>query len=166
MAWSTPPTFAAGATLTAAQLNILGGDLSVLGSAWTVDARASTVIWTANTSAPALGNGTLVSRYRLAGKTLDWEVLITMGSTTTFGTGQWKLVPPATPFTTGGEYAVGAIFDTSSGNRYAAYAIRNAGSFDLQVSLTAGALTSVDNSTPMAWGTGDKLAFLHTCEVV
>lgn len=168
MAWSsvTPPT--AGTPVSDITFGVpVATNMGILGNAWIDDTatRSAATIWTANTSNPTLGNGTLVSRYRLTGKTLDWEVLITMGSTTTFGSGQWKLVPPATPLTTGGEHPVGALLDTSSGNRYAVYAIRNSGSFDLQASVTAGPFNSIDASTPMAWNTGDQLSFRHTCEV-
>src|SRR4051794_35208318 len=76
----------------AAALQKLSGDLAVLGGAWTVDARASTAIWT-NASA-ALGNGTLVSRYRQVGKTINWEVVLTFGSTTNAGSGQFTFALP------------------------------------------------------------------------
>lgn len=164
MAWSTPPTFSAGATLGASQLNILSGDLNVLGGAWTSDARSAATIWTAATTNPVIGNGSLTSRYRSVGKTFDWEVRIVTGSTTTYGTGTWQLVPPFAPLLTGGEYPVGAVLDTSAPARFGLWAIKGS-VFSLQTSLTAGALSSVNSTTPMTWNTGDELTFLFTaCE--
>lgn len=60
--------------------------------AWT----AYTPAWTSAGTAPALGNGTLIGRYRKMGKILDFRLLLTLGTTSTLGTGAWFFSLPAT----------------------------------------------------------------------
>ena len=55
-----------------------------------------TPAWTTGGSAPSLGNGTLTGRYAQVGKTVHGAVALTMGSTTTFGTGAYFLSLPVT----------------------------------------------------------------------
>src|SRR5688572_29230550 len=54
--------------------------------------------WSASGTQPALGNGTLTGRYRRpTGSDLNIvEASLTMGSTTTFGTGAWFISTPVT----------------------------------------------------------------------
>lgn len=53
-------------------------------------------VWTAQTSDPALGNGTLEGRYMRLGHTIFFRVVLTIGSTTTFGSNFWKFTMPTT----------------------------------------------------------------------
>jgi hypothetical protein len=55
---------------------------------------AYTPTWTATGSNPAIGDGTIVGRFNVAGKVANLSVVITMGSTTTYGTGDWRLSIP------------------------------------------------------------------------
>ena len=65
-----------------------------------IDANAGTwqsytVSWTAATTNPSIGNGTLSGRYTQIGKTVIGSISLTMGSTTTYGTGAWSFsLPP------------------------------------------------------------------------
>lgn len=57
-----------------------------------------TPAWTSSGTAPALGNGSIQGKYYRVGKTVDFEVLLTPGSTTTFGTGVYSIsLPPGMP---------------------------------------------------------------------
>lgn len=62
-------------------------------SAWT----AYTPVWTATSVAPTLGNGTDAGAYRQTGKTIDFRISITFGTTTTFGSGNYRLGLPVSP---------------------------------------------------------------------
>jgi hypothetical protein len=53
-----------------------------------------TSVWSAVTTAPAIGNGTITGAYWLKGRTMSCRVILTVGSTTTFGTGAWQLSLP------------------------------------------------------------------------
>ena len=65
-------------------------------SAWTILNRDTDTPWTSFTPAwsavsvnPAIGNGSLVANWRRRGDSLECTYLITMGSTSTYGTGDW-----------------------------------------------------------------------------
>ena len=85
MAWSDAPTFTTGQVVTAAQLNTLGGDLNVIGQTW----PPYTPAWTAGTTNPAIGNGSLGASAMIAGKTVLYRIVLQPGSTTTFGAGTY-----------------------------------------------------------------------------
>ena len=167
MAWSTPPTFVTGTTLTAANLNVLGGDLNVLGSAWTDDTatRASTAIWT--TTGASIGNGTLVSRYRLTGKTLDWFVKILFGSTTSAGSTQFTFAYPGgvAPLNTGAPVLV-RYLDSSVPSTFMGMGALTASTVNLlNVSSAAGLMATTNSTAPMTWATSDECEFQLRVEV-
>lgn len=58
--------------------------------AWTT----YTPTWTGAGGNPAIGNGTLAGRYARIGRTIFFTIVVTMGSTTTYGTGAWSLTLP------------------------------------------------------------------------
>ncbi|MFJ3878075.1 hypothetical protein ACIPW5_11505 [Streptomyces sp. NPDC090077] len=70
------------------------------GSAWVApgDWVAYTPTWTATVN-PSLGNGTIVGRYSLIGKTCHVRINMIMGSTTTYGSGEYKYLLPFTAAT-------------------------------------------------------------------
>src|SRR5687768_15550898 len=59
--------------------------------------QSYTPVWTAASTQPAIGNGSLNGRYTRIGKTVIGWLNLTFGSTTTPGTGQWFFTPPVTP---------------------------------------------------------------------
>lgn len=59
--------------------------------AWT----AYTPSWTATTTNPAVGNGTLIGRYQKIGRQIVFHVNLTCGSTTTYGSGSYNFTMPA-----------------------------------------------------------------------
>lgn len=60
------------------------------GSAWT----PYTPTWTASTTNPTIGNGTLNGRYMRVGRVIHYVVNLVAGSTTTFGTGNYEIGLP------------------------------------------------------------------------
>jgi hypothetical protein len=57
--------------------------------------RSFTPIWTSSGTAPVLGNGTLTGRWRQVGDSAQVEIVLTLGSTSTIGTGLYTLsLPP------------------------------------------------------------------------
>jgi len=57
---------------------------------------AYTPTWTASGSAPAIGNGTLTGRYSRQGSSITATINLTLGSTSTLGTGDWRFGLPVT----------------------------------------------------------------------
>lgn len=121
-------------------------------------------VWTTAGTAPALGNGTLVGRYRQQGKSVTAEIKFTAGTTTTFGTGAWSFSTPsafqnaastntdyigkafandASVGTAG--YSLGVCFIASGGNQFQSYFGNTA-----VASITT-------NANPMTWANADRL---------
>ena len=66
---------------------------------------AYTPAWTAATTNPTLGNGTLVGRYIQVGKRVDFSISLTWGSTTTAGSGTYQFgLPVAARSTANGPF--------------------------------------------------------------
>lgn len=61
--------------------------------AWTT----YTPVWTASTTNPVLGNGTLTGAWVQFGKTVHFRATLTPGSTTTYGAGAYSISIPTTP---------------------------------------------------------------------
>ena len=82
--------------------------------AWT----AYTPTWTGNTTNPAIGNGTIVGAFAQIGKVVNFRILVTMGSTTTYGTGYYSFGLPTAALSgaTGSYSTVGSVvaLDNSS----------------------------------------------------
>lgn len=55
--------------------------------------KTYTPVW-AGTSNPSLGNGSIEGRYSQNGKTVDFSIVLTVGSTTTRGSGNWTFSLP------------------------------------------------------------------------
>jgi hypothetical protein len=92
----TPRTWAVGETVTAAYMNTeIRDQFNSMFAAYT----AYTPTWTAVTTNPSLGNGTLVGQYMKIGRIclITWQ--LTMGSTTTYGSGSWRMSLPFTAAT-------------------------------------------------------------------
>lgn len=132
--WTPDATFDIGAVATGRprDLNVsrnavFGGNVTVTGDfgvggnftptafvkAWT----AYTPAWTSTGTQPALGNGTIAGKFFTIGSMVMFEIVVTMGSTTTFGTGVYLFSLPAAAVTTvQGANVTGMINDSSTGN--------------------------------------------------
>ncbi|WP_418063947.1 hypothetical protein [Pimelobacter simplex] len=91
MAWTNPKTWLPNIALTASELNQQVRDnLKAIGDPWT----AYTPTWSASTTNPVLNNGTIAGRYIKPGNLLFFRINLTMGSSTTFGSGAYALTLP------------------------------------------------------------------------
>lgn len=117
-----------------------------------------TPAWTADTTDPTLGNGTLLGSYVLHGGLCTANVQLTIGSTTTFGTGRWRFsLPVAAAPAAEMAPALGAalVFDAGTNWRAGISKVVAAGAYmDATIDSTA---TPVDATTPMVWAAGDVL---------
>jgi len=83
----TPRTWVVGEVVTAALLNQEVRDqFNSMFAAWTT----FTSSWTSSGTAPAIGNGTINGRYMKFGRNILCEIHTTMGSTTTYGSGNYS----------------------------------------------------------------------------
>lgn len=147
------------------------------GGAWIVamyvnGAQAYTPVWTAATTAPSLNNGSVVGLYQQFGKSVQVYARLTIGSSTTFGSGQYRLsLPsvPGTPSTTTNHIIGGQYLDSSAGVYYPGQCQVAAGGF---VNMQMFSVTGTDIRTiniaptvPVAWGAGDIFYIFGMYEV-
>lgn len=88
-----PRTWVVGEVVSAAIMNQeIRDQFNSMFAAWTT----YTPTWTASTTSPVLGNGTLTGRYMKFGRTVICHINVTAGSTTTFGSGNYNWALPFT----------------------------------------------------------------------
>lgn len=145
--------FAAGQKLTAAALN------AAVGATWTVYSPT----WSAATTAPVIGNGSIYGGYVKIGKTITCRIAIKPGTTTTYGSGTWTFSLPEAaanvagtgvdPLWTGVVYA----FDAGTANRIGVATTRSGGT---NCTITNEGSSDTWRSTiPQTWANGDYLGF-------
>jgi len=146
---------------------ILAADVEELYDGW----DTYTPTWTASTN-PAIGNGAIAGRYKRQGSVVHFWISLLMGSTTTYGSGQWSIglppvtpVDPASPF---GDYTdIGrfSAIDTSAVLRYHGPTIRNTGSNVIMLTSASGAAVATMSSTvPFTWANTDRLTLKGSYE--
>lgn len=152
---TTPRTWVAGEVVTAAEMNTEIRDaLTGIQAAWST----YTPTWTAVTTNPVLGNGILAGRDLQVGKTIQFSIKLTDGSTTTYGSGGWKFTVPVAPNVLGYTHFAGAILDVSSGAPYSFTTYSLSGSTVtclVDVSTAGGALQFLTGAAPMAFAVSD-----------
>lgn len=136
------------------------------GTSWVM--QTYTPAWTAATTNPAIGNGTLTGRYMQTGKMVDLEIFLKAGSTTTFGSGNWFF---ALPVTATNNYFTGTAFILDSGTSFFGMNILNATDVTIAspsttkifgASFTVG--TTLGATVPMTWTTSDQLTINYRFE--
>lgn len=116
--------------------------------------RSYTPTWSANAGTPTIGNGSLTGSWR-PGSEVFFRITLTIGSTSTFGTGgnAWSFTLPDT----NGAFkhaAIALIFDASSGATFPInFEIRGGATTVFPGWSAAGA--AAGNGTPVTPGTGD-----------
>ncbi|MFF9898508.1 hypothetical protein [Streptomyces longispororuber] len=160
---TTPRTWVVGEVVTAAVMNAeIRDQFNSFFGAWTT----YTPTWLAEGgAAPTLGNGAIVGRYMKVGRTVDWVIQLTWGSTTAAGGGggseNWMFGLPAVP-ATGFTYRIASFdaFDNSTSLHYSARGIYNNGSGGVVKTLVSdrGDLSGIwDSSLPFTYAAGDIL---------
>jgi hypothetical protein len=156
MAYTTPPTFTAGAILTAAQLNTyLTNNFKAIGDAWAA--------WTPTLSNWTLGNGTLTGAAITVGKLIIGRVTYTVGSTDTIAGNLVISLPATSGMISGIAIGQAGLFDTSTGNR-AFRTVWQATATTMQFSTEADA--RITPTAPWTWATGDTVVASFVIEVV
>jgi hypothetical protein len=152
--------------INAANLNHLEqGVFDVSGGWGTAGAfTAYTPAWTATVTPPVLGNGTISGAYFQVGKLVVGRMSLTMGSTTTYGSGSYQL---SLPTTINAAYQLyfpmgnGAI--VHGGNIYGFIAGVGSSTTVLWLTTAQPAVTS-SPSTPVTFASGDTVYVDFTYE--
>jgi hypothetical protein len=150
---------AVGANATVLMADSTQSDGLIWGGTW----QAYTPTWSSTGTAPALGNGTLTGRWVQFGKTVHFFVRLTMGSTTTFGTGAYFLTVPTAAHELNGPPLLAHGFDTSAGLRYGAVGfMETTTAFSMYEASTVAA--SWGQTVPVTWANGDVITASGTYE--
>lgn len=117
-----------------------------------------TANWKGDTGDPVLNNGTMNARVEKIGNFLWVYIEVTMGNTTTFGTGNWYFTLPS-PYNGNAAYsATGAAFMLDSGTAFfVATAYIASGTNKIYV-CPPGA-NFLNSAVPFTWATNDYLRF-------
>ena len=130
-----------------------------------------TPIWTASTTNPTLGNGSLTGRYCVVGKLCTMSVKLNIGSTTTLGAGNWAFLIPLPVIA--GDANAPVYIGTAHCRNLGAMSYVLAVYLEPNISTTKTAYFVQDNTNsinltptvPFAWATGDLLMFEITYEL-
>lgn len=161
MAAALPSTVLAGDRLSGDDFTAMLAILAAQAVSWT----PYTPGWIASAGTPAIGNGQLVGRYILVGKTAHIQITLTAGSTTTYGTvgASWGFVLPS-----GWIAASDAVFPYQMSDigvqDYAGVGYIQNGAVFFGFIKPAGSGGLVNNS-PFTFGSGDVFRMSATLEV-
>ena len=136
---------------------------SDIGKAWTT----FTVNWTGSGSNPAIGNGSMTGKYVKINKVVHGQILISMGSTTTYGGGLWFFDFPV-PATNVFNYSIigmAAFWDNSASQNFIGFVVPNGTSTTkMQVAVTGAGGTDVTPTVPFTWAVNDRFNLQFTYE--
>jgi hypothetical protein len=159
----TPRTWTASEVVTAAELN---AEIKTFTTGAMAAYTSIATTWTGTTTNPAIGNGSLNMRYERIGHTMDIFLQVTMGSTTTYGSGAWQFTLPTGPaFSHVGYF--GTAFDASAGAEYPLAGTSTAGLLTVKAWPATAGLAFVNGgpTVPMTWATGDVLTLSTRVEL-
>ena len=131
--------------------------------AWTT----YTPTWSVSAGSVAIGNGTLTGAYTRIGRTIHFWMLWVAGSTTTFGSGDYRFTLPVAPRNVANFPFIGAANLTDSGTTesFATWRSISAGSQTFDFVAHSGATPfRVGTTVPWTWANGDQIRASGTYE--
>ena len=122
---------------------------------------AYTPTWTGSVSNPAIGDGTIKGHYTREGRTVTATVTLTMGATTTYGSGLWRV---SVPFTKAAidPISIGAVYMVDDGTTYRVGTCMLDGGSDSVYLVADSSSGLVNATTPFTWAANDSLSFTVT----
>jgi hypothetical protein len=151
-----------GTSISATTFNLAGSQIE---SAWT----SYVPVWTASGTNPVINNGTIEGWYKVIGKTCFVRGNIAMGSTTTFGTGEWYVSMPVTAVHADAILMTVTLLDNGSAWYNATMAGGRAG-FNTKapmqyVNIVNGTASDVNVTQPFTWANGDRFIWNGSYEI-
>jgi hypothetical protein len=156
-----------GSLIVSASTNLTGSvtiNNSRIDTGWT----AYTPQWTAASSNPAINNGTIEGYYKLVGKTCFVRGNIAMGSTTTFGTGEWYVSMPFTASHADAILMTVTLLDNGTAWYNATMVGARAGfnhKAPIQYQTVGGTAGDVNATGPFTWTTSDRFIWNGSYEI-
>ena len=130
--------------------------------------RSYTPSWTASSINPSIGNGSLEGWYKVVGKTCFVRGNIVMGSTTTFGSGEWYVSMPFTASHADAILMTANLLDNGAAWYNAVLNGARAGfNYKAPIQYQGGAGTALDvNATqPYTWANSDRFLWNGSYEI-
>lgn len=154
----TPLTWTGSTPLSTTNLNTEVRDLwNGLESTW----DTFTPTWTASTTNPTIGNGSLDGRWLRIGQTVvGCRITLIGGSTTNWGSGTYFFTLPAVPLanTVPDAMGMGTVRDTSAPSTRVCLAYLSSGVTNTVSLIEAATNTFISSSNPWTWGSGDRIS--------
>lgn len=124
--------------------------------------------WKASVADPAIVDGAITGRFRRLGTSIEVNVTITMGASTTYGTGAWyvTLPPGCTARTvTNGYQTNGGMLALDTGtNSYPCDTYVQSGGTNIELAYGS-PWAAVSSTVPFTWGSGDVVTIDMTLEL-
>jgi hypothetical protein len=128
-----------------------------------------TVNWTAATTDPVLGDGSLNGRFKQIGKTTHVNIKLTAGTTTTFGNGHWRFSLPVSTFNADSAILPTTFLDNGTawyqGNSWTSYDGDTGYVVPVWDKGTTGNAPA-DSATPFTWTDADSLTISGSYESI
>ncbi len=160
----TAVTFLDGFPYPASPFNDISTELAALSGAANAEWTLYTPAWTSTGTTPAIGNGTLAGRYiNPQVNLIVAEIRLVAGSTTTFGTGDWRLSLPVSASTAEQDYGTGSAYLLDSGTT------ERCGSCRVLTATTIGIYSptgAVSATVPWTFANGDQVRLSISYEPV
>ena len=134
------------------------GAAATLPDGWT----AYTPVWTATTTNPTIGNGSITGAYAVFGKTVHFRIHIVDGSTTSEGSGNYAVTLPLAPIATQKWTFVGAI---GTGINLIWGLATGTTSILLYAGTSTTTVSRVTSTFPVTFSSGDTLSISGTYEI-
>jgi hypothetical protein len=113
-------------------------------------------VWTAASVNPVIGNGSINGAFSRSGQRVKYTVLLTIGSTTTLGTGNWLI---SIPQLSQSYNDIGASFYVTAGAVYCGIARINTATSLVTCYAASSTANAVQSTIPAAWVNGNTLEF-------
>lgn len=149
--WDESNVYAAGATLVDNSTN------STIIDSRQIPLTSYTPAWTAASVNPTLGNGTLTGHYTKRGRECTVRLRLTVGSTTTFGTGIYYFSVPFIPSSTIAGTGTAWIIDSGTATFVGRVASLTDGTARIAVFTPGTPGGQISPTVPMTWANGDSL---------
>jgi len=164
----TPARLAVGANTAP----LVADSTTATGLRWDNDAWiAYTPVWTAATTNPSLGNGSLTGTYKQRGKIVDVRINLTTGSTTTYGSGTYRITLPVSAKNSEVNTIIGNGYVVDASTGFYFHIVGDTGDsltqvvFRSFVSIADNAyLGTVTSLGPMTFNTSDRILFVGSYE--
>jgi hypothetical protein len=152
--------------LFATSAEILSNSIKV-GNNGTFGWQNYTPAWSGSVTNPVINNGSILGRYNVTNGVCTFNIDISMGSTTTFGSGAYAFTLPVTP---ANQTSCSAFCqDSSAGLRAGGAGLLTAGSGVFRVVVRGNAVDSaaagISSASPWAWANGDSITISGSYEV-